>query len=147
MSLTETRELAAQRTMERILDAAERSIGQKGFSAATLADIATEAGVSKGLVNYHFSSKEQLLLEVQARVFRRIAAIVRRLAEEGRPSLPTALVALDRVWEILQLSREQVPFTLELWGQATRRPELRERLDRFTVEMTALMRGGIEATT
>ena len=83
MSLAETRELAAQRTMERILDAAERSIGQKGFSAATLADIAAEAGVSKGLVTYHFSSKEQLLLEVQARVFRRVAAIIERVGERS----------------------------------------------------------------
>lgn len=140
------REAASQRTMDRILEAAERCIGKKGFQGATMQDIADEAGVSKALVHYHFESKEQLLLEVQARVFRRVAEIISELAASGRPSLETTFTALDRVWEMLVAFRDQVPFTLELWSQATRRPDIFEQLDRFNEEMVALIRHGLKTT-
>ena len=140
------REAASQRAMEKILDAAERCIGRKGFQGATMQDIADEAGVSKALVHYHFQSKEQLLLEVQAEVYRRVARLVAELAASGRPSLHTTFEALDRVWDMLVTFRHQVPFSLELWTQATRRPELQERLDRFNEEMVALIRHGLRTT-
>lgn len=143
---TTTREAASQRAMERILEAAERCIGQKGFQGATMQEIAEEAGVSKALVHYHFQSKEQLLLEVQARAYRRVAVVVAELAASGRPSLETTFAALDRVWEMLLAFRDHIPFSLELWSQATRKPELQERLDRFNEEMVALIRHGIKTT-
>jgi AcrR family transcriptional regulator len=59
-----TREAASQRAMERILEAAERCIGEKGYQGATLQDIAEEAGVSKALVHYHFHSCEPVLCEL-----------------------------------------------------------------------------------
>jgi AcrR family transcriptional regulator len=141
-----TRETASQRAMEKILEAAERCIGQKGYQGATMQDIAEEAGVSKALVHYHFHSKEHLLLEVQARAYRRVAEVVAELAASGTPSLRTTFAALDRVWEMLVAFRDQVPFSLELWSQATRRPELQERLDRFNEEMVALIRHGLKTT-
>lgn len=145
-SIESPREAASQRAMERILEAAERCIGQKGFQGATMQDIADEAGVSKALVHYHFQSKEQLLLEVQARAYRRVAEVVVELAAAGTPSLKTTFAALDRVWEMFLAFREQVPFSLELWSQATRKPELQERLDRFNEEMVALIRHGLKTT-
>ena len=132
--------------MERILEAAERCIGRKGFSGATMQDIAAEAGVSKALVHYHFQSKEQVLVEVQARAYRRVAAVVTELAAQGQPSLQASFTALDRAWEMLVAFRDQVPISLELWSQATRKPELQERLDRFNEEMVALIRHGLRTT-
>lgn len=48
----------------RILDAAAKVFGSQGYSKATLARIAEEAGVSQGLVSQRFGSKENLLNEV-----------------------------------------------------------------------------------
>jgi len=44
-----------------ILDAAARVLVEKGVSAATMADVASEAGVAKGTLYLYFDSKEQLL--------------------------------------------------------------------------------------
>lgn len=44
-----------------ILQAAERLFGEKGYRAVSIEEIAEATGVSKGLVNYHFSSKQALL--------------------------------------------------------------------------------------
>jgi AcrR family transcriptional regulator len=45
-----------------ILDAARASFGERGFSRATVRDIAQRAGVTHGLVLSQFGSKEQLFL-------------------------------------------------------------------------------------
>ena len=44
-----------------ILQAAERLFVEKGYHTVSVEQIADTAGVSKGLVHYHFNSKEQLL--------------------------------------------------------------------------------------
>jgi AcrR family transcriptional regulator len=49
-------------TRERIVAAAFRSLAEHGYEAATVKDIAHEAGVAPGLVHYYFETKEELLL-------------------------------------------------------------------------------------
>jgi AcrR family transcriptional regulator len=48
-------------TKTRILDAAEKLFGEKGFDATSLRDITAEADVNLAAVNYHFQSKESLI--------------------------------------------------------------------------------------
>jgi len=50
----------ADRTRRRILDAARREFGTKGFDGARVEAIARRAHVNKGLIFYYFGSKEEL---------------------------------------------------------------------------------------
>jgi TetR/AcrR family transcriptional regulator len=50
----------ADRTRRRILDAARREFGIKGFDGARVEAIARRAHVNKGLIFYYFGSKEEL---------------------------------------------------------------------------------------
>jgi TetR/AcrR family transcriptional regulator len=50
----------AERTRRRILDAARREFGMKGFDGARVDAIARSARVNKGLIFYYFQSKEEL---------------------------------------------------------------------------------------
>lgn len=59
--LTET---PVQDIRELVLKAALRVYARSGVSAATLDDIASEAGVTKGALCWHFHSKEELLNEL-----------------------------------------------------------------------------------
>jgi TetR/AcrR family transcriptional regulator len=54
-------ETPTQDTQQVILEAALRVFARSGISAATLEDIATEAGVTRGTLCWHFHSKEELL--------------------------------------------------------------------------------------
>ena len=45
---------------ERILAAALEVFAANGYEAASISDITTAAGVSRGLVSYYFATKEQL---------------------------------------------------------------------------------------
>lgn len=55
------------RRLERILAAAEQLFAAQGFAKTTVDEIAARAGVSKGLVYDHYTSKEDLLGAVWAR--------------------------------------------------------------------------------
>lgn len=55
---------ARTRTREKILRSAIELFADAGYSSSTIAAIAAGAGVAKGLVNYHFGTKEDLLLSV-----------------------------------------------------------------------------------
>lgn len=58
------RELAAEEARNRILVAAADCIVRDGLASVRMAAIARAAGVSSGLVHYHFTTKEQLLVAV-----------------------------------------------------------------------------------
>ncbi len=48
---------------EQLIKATIRSIAKHGLSVTTLAAVANEAGLSQGIINLHFQSKERLLEE------------------------------------------------------------------------------------
>lgn len=76
-----------------ILRAARRLFAENGFRGASIDDVARQAGVSKGLVLYHFKSKDRLFAyvigEVKEELSRRL-----QLAMEGQTSARGKLVAL-----------------------------------------------------
>src|SRR5438552_95381 len=52
----------AVKPVERLLDAMARCVSTKGYAAVTIADIATEARVSKRTFYEHFASKAECLI-------------------------------------------------------------------------------------
>ena len=51
---------------QQLIDATMMCIARKDMSSTTLSDVAKEAGLSQGIVNLHFESKENLLTETLA---------------------------------------------------------------------------------
>jgi AcrR family transcriptional regulator len=50
------------RTKDRIVDAAYRTLVKRGYHETAMKDIAAEAGVAPGLAHYYFETKEDLLV-------------------------------------------------------------------------------------
>ncbi|MFC9067050.1 MULTISPECIES: ScbR family autoregulator-binding transcription factor [Streptomyces] len=57
----------SQRTLQRLLDSAADEFDRGGYARAKLDDIARTAGVTKGALYFHFSSKDELADAVQLR--------------------------------------------------------------------------------
>lgn len=57
----------AERTKAIIVDAAEARFAEAGYDAVAMRDLADDAGVPLGLINYHFGTKEKLFEAVIAR--------------------------------------------------------------------------------
>ncbi|MFP5021725.1 TetR/AcrR family transcriptional regulator [Pseudonocardia phyllosphaerae] len=62
-----------QARRRQIVAAAVETVAAAGFGNASLAAIARTAGVSKGVISYHFSGKEELMEEVVTAVYTGIA--------------------------------------------------------------------------
>lgn len=70
-----------------LLTCAIEAIAESGYGRASLAEIARRAGVSKGVVSYYFTSKDELLAQVVTDVYLRAgAAIAARTDAEADPS-------------------------------------------------------------
>jgi AcrR family transcriptional regulator len=61
-----------ERTRQKILDAAEREIGRKGFADASISTITAKAAVGQGTFYLYFRSKEDVLRELVLRMGRRL---------------------------------------------------------------------------
>jgi AcrR family transcriptional regulator len=107
-----------------ILDAVVRVIIDIGYTDMTVADVAREAGVSTGLVHYHFSSKAELIAaalraasdddkEFRDAILARPESSVARLEAVLCESLPDD--ASDGSWLLW----------IETWGETRRSAELR----------------------
>lgn len=59
-------------TRNRILDAAVTAFAEQGFAASSTRDIAARAGVTQGLLTYHFASKDELWRAAADRIFGRL---------------------------------------------------------------------------
>jgi AcrR family transcriptional regulator len=94
---------SADATRERILAAALDLFSERSFEGATTRDIAARAGVTQPLLNYHFSSKDELW---RAAVHGLFAALNQSLAgrAEGLRGVDDATVARLVVREFIYFS-------------------------------------------
>jgi AcrR family transcriptional regulator len=125
-----TRERRLERTRSLLLDAAEQVFAEKGFTPASLDDIARAAGYTKGAIYKHFATKEDLFLAVSDRYWRRyfdnFAEVLSAATEVGAAELEAVAqrwrqLSVDRGAQHAALGHE---FTLYL----LRNPEARERV-------------------
>ena len=97
----------------RILEAAAARLAVSGASALTMQEVAEEAGVSKGLIHYHFQDKDTLLARL---VLWMAEGLVRR--EQAALAASSPLSAIDDLWRWLEdeLTRGHVRALVELAG-------------------------------
>ena len=79
-----TKEEAAE-TKEKIFKAGIRVFAKKGFAGAGLADIAREAGVTRGAIYWHFKNKEALFQELLHRVDHYYESLIGHAEDAKRP--------------------------------------------------------------
>ena len=74
----------AEKTRHALLDAAERAFSAHGVSRTSLSDIATEAGVTRGAVYWHFQNKADLFSAMMDRVTLPLEEAVEKAGHRGQ---------------------------------------------------------------
>ena len=104
-----------------------KCIARKGMGSTTLGDVASEAGLSQGIVNLHFDSKENLLNET-----------LRYLANEYKTQFENTLhnsapAPSNRLWALMELDlrpsicdRRKLAVWFAFWGEVKSRPAYRK---------------------
>lgn len=72
-------QVRAERTRERVLDETVRCVIEEGFAAASAKHIAERAGVTWGVVQYHFGDRDGLLMAVVDRGLAELLGVLRAL--------------------------------------------------------------------
>src|SRR5688500_2286357 len=96
---------AALATREALIDAAERVFRREGVSRTSLAEIAAEAGVTRGASYWHFRDKSELLDAMCARTVLPLDAAFARAAEAARCD-PLGTIRGLAVDALTQLARD-----------------------------------------
>jgi len=133
----------ATRSIQRILDAAAKMFGSTGYQGASMEAVARAAGVSKGLLHYHFNSKEHLLIEAQRATFTQIYDRFSERFQHGERGLATALDAIDSLWDALYDMRSWSPFMVEILSLAAHQQRVRHQVDDFYAETIEMLEEGM----
>jgi AcrR family transcriptional regulator len=123
-----TRSERQAKTRADLLAAAARVFARSGYDAASVAEIAEEAGYSHGAVYSNFEGKEELFLALYEEwVARRVAEIEATWSHEGTLAERARAAADD--W-MRSVARDPEPFLLrlEFTARAARDPKLRRKL-------------------
>lgn len=113
-----------QARREHIVDAAWALIGREGFEAATMRDIAAEAGFANGAIKPYFASKQKLLEAVFKSAFDR----TNERADLACAHLAGRAAIEAFAHEVLPLTREtrkEAAGVVAFWGAATDQPEVK----------------------
>ncbi len=117
------RKASKETRRQQLIEATIDSLAKRGYADTTLADIATGAGLSRGIVNFHFESKDNLLI-----------ATLQYMADEYVDHWKGAYRragarAADRLWAVVAAdfdrrlcTRRKLAAWCAFWGEAKSRP-------------------------
>jgi AcrR family transcriptional regulator len=131
--------MAKQDTRERIMEASVDLFARYGFKKTTVDDIAKESGIGKGTVYLHFSSKEDIALEVMRDQNRQIHDKLRSIAS-GKAASESKLrsMLVTRVMERFDRIQNFVSSIDDFMGRAKGPYDaLRKRVEREEAEIFA----------
>jgi AcrR family transcriptional regulator len=121
-----------QARRDEIVAATLRAISRRGLRALTMADIIKESGLSAGSVYSHFTTKDEIIELVAARVIGERAGRLSAEAEDP-PRPPLEVVQ----WWMTGLESDAFRFgaVLQIWGEAASDPGIRAVVQRRMAEI------------
>ena len=114
---------------------------RRGYFAATLDEVASEAGVSKGSVYYNFESKEDLFLSLLSeRIAERLEEIGAMLDDPARDPAAAGTAFVKRI----ERDPRWAPLFFEFVAISARTPAIRRRFAEWMLETRARIAEMIE---
>jgi TetR/AcrR family transcriptional regulator, transcriptional repressor of bet genes len=135
-----------QQRRAQIVEALVEVMARKGYDGASIADVATQAGLAPGLVHYHFKSKLEILLAVlQELMQKHDCKLDQRILKAGDDPLRQLEAFIDFH---IKKSSDAPPNTLACWimlsGEALRQPMIRESFEQNITSCVDRLRSIIE---
>ena len=99
-------------TRKKVIQAAIRSIYRDGFHAAHTNRIAEEAGVSWGVLQYHFGDKDGLLQAVIDHIFEEFLDTLASVELDGADLHQRLAQLIDAVWDLISRKEYRVSIAI-----------------------------------
>jgi AcrR family transcriptional regulator len=134
----QTRKASRPVRRQQLIDATIGVLARKGFSALTVSDVAKAAGLSVGIINFHFESKEKLLSAC-------LSYLANEYSQNWRRALATPRATDAQKLQSMMLgdiddsvfTNDKLGAWIAFWGEAQGRPTYMEICSTFDDERTA----------
>lgn len=114
-----------------ILKASLQAVSDKGYHAVTLQDIADYAGVSKGVTNYHFQNKEEVLRTLLEAVTEKIFQREYNAISKQSSALDKLKAYIDAAFSTPDENKRFFRVYIDFLTQIRQNPQFKEINDRF----------------
>lgn len=140
----------SEASRQQVIDAAVKTIAKRGIANTSVSDIAAAAGMSKGVVHYHFKSKDDLLARVLLQCSEKMSTRVRKAWEAQVSPVEKIRGALREMLATRTDGSPEVRVLADMMGQSVHDAKLRkpmsevfhsmhcEMVDEFVKSFTAL---------
>lgn len=117
------RTASKEERQHQLIEATIDQLALRGYASTTIADVAKAAGLSRGIVNFHFESKERLLEATLACLSREYDNMVLgRIAEAGDRAADQLWAYADAHFDPHLCTPRKLAAWVALWGEAKNRP-------------------------
>ena len=117
---------------QQLIQATIRSVARNGLSDTTMATVSREAGLSQGIINLHFQSKDRLLVETLRFLSEQYRSAWEKAIEKAGDAPAdklAAMVATDFKPPVCDRNKLAVWFAF--WGESKSRPTYRRLCDEW----------------
>ncbi|MBL0371664.1 TetR family transcriptional regulator C-terminal domain-containing protein [Rhizobium sp. KVB221] len=118
-----SRKASKETRQQQLIEATIDSLAKRGYSDTTLANVADGAKLSRGIVNFHFESKEKLLVATLQYMADEYASHWNAALAKAQPS------AAGRMWALVNAdfdrkicTKRKLAAWCAFWGEAKSRP-------------------------
>jgi len=129
---TSSRTASREERRRQLIDATMKCIARKGMGSTTLGDVAKEAGLSQGIVNLHFKSKDNLLKETLSTLAGEYRDKFDKALERSDPRPADKLLALmEHDIRPSICNQRKLAIWFAFWGEVKSRPTYRRLCDEW----------------
>jgi TetR/AcrR family fatty acid metabolism transcriptional regulator len=129
----------SEASRQQVLDAAVKTLAKRGFTNTSVSDIAETAGMSKGVVHYHFASKEDLIVRVLGQCYDALSARIKAAWGEGGTPSDRVRRALREMWASRTDGSAEMTVLADMMAQGVHDAKIRRALAaRFTASRSEL---------
>ena len=133
---------------EQILEAATSVFSERGMHQARMDDIATESGVSKGLLYWYFKSKDEIIVAIAERMFSREMDALSELAAQDGSALEQMREFVDLMVYDIERIRPLLPLLYEFFSMVMRKRAtqeiMRTMIQQSFVDLKKIIQRGID---
>jgi len=126
------------RTRDAIIDETVRCINDEGFAAASASHIAERAGVTWGVIQYHFGDRNGLLSAVIAHGYQQFSRAIESVTVPRGPSRPRVEAVVEAAWTAFSSPESRASFEILISARAGRDRARVDELEHMARDMRAL---------
>lgn len=140
-------DVAAERK-DQIVRATVECITKHGYHNFSMQDVASTAGVSKGIIHYYFLNKDDLMMSVLDRVAGDIEAVLSAEMSAIENPIERLKIFISVALNVVRSTKEYYQVNMDFWTQINQKKEVRQIISghysKFRASCAGVIQEGVD---